>query len=190
MAIIPIPTTLARLQPYIDIFAVRGGMSIDDAVKGVVNGSEVKIGSITSLNIQMKRDTAIWREFDSARAGLPKEVYPGLPTYELTLNKIMLYKDMFNASGSTPDSIMTLFGFNDWNAGFDIVSQSRPLMIKVQLLSPRDTAGNVVAGYPGFSNLIFYDVWLDAFPLKFGLEGTDLTIDQEVGAKAAGIIFS
>lgn len=190
MAIIPIPQTLARLQPYIDIFAVRGGMSIDDAIKGVINGTEQKLGTISSIDVKMDRDTSIWREFNSDRAGLPKEVTPGLPTYELTLNKIMLYKDLFNASGQAHESIMTLFGFNEWNSGFDVVSQYRPLMIKVQLLSPRDTAGNLVAGYPNFGNLIFYDVWLDAFPMKFGLDGTDLVIDQEVGAKAAGVIFS
>lgn len=189
MPIIPIPQTLARLQPYIDIFTVPGGMGIDDAVNAVISGSERKLGACTSLSIDISRETNIWREFNSDRAGLPKEAYPTLPTYELTLNRIMLNKNMYDASGATHDSMMTAFGFTEWNSGFDIVAQYRPLMIKVQLLSPRDPAGNTVAGYPGFASLIFYDVWLDAFPMKFGLDGTDLVIDQEVGAKAAGVIF-
>jgi NAD(P)H-dependent flavin oxidoreductase YrpB (nitropropane dioxygenase family) len=165
-------------------------MSIDDAVNGVISGAEKKIGSINSVDVRIDRDTNIWREFNSDRAGLPKEVYPTLPTYELTLTKIMLYKNMHDASGATHDNLMTTFGFNEWQSGFDVVAQHKPLMIKIQLLSPRDPAGNVVAGYPAYGNLIFYDVWLDSSPMKFELSGTDLVIEQSVGAKAAGIIFA
>jgi len=190
MASIPIPSTIARLQPYIDVFTVRGGMSLDEAVAGVAAGTETKMASINSLKVDIKRETAIWREFDTERAGLPKEVYPTLPTYELTLKRIMLYKNMLDASGATHDSIMTAFGFNQWNAGFDIISQYKPLIIKVQLASPKDTTGAVISGYPNYGNLIFYGCWLDAFPLNFKLDGTDLVIEQEVTAKAAGVIFA
>ena len=190
MPAIPIPQTLARLQPYIDIYTVPGGMSIDDAVKGAFEGSDTKIGSINSVDIRIERDTNIWREFNSDRAGLPTEVYPTLPTYELTLTKIMLYRNMHDASGATPDNLMTTFGFNEWQSGFDIVAQHKPLLIKIQLLSPRDTQGNVVPKYPSPCSLIFYDVWLDASPMKFDLSGTDMVIEQSVGAKAAGIIFA
>jgi len=187
---IPIPQTLARLKPYIDIYTVKGGMSVDEAIAGIVSGTESKIGSIESIAVEIKRDTSIWRELNTDRAGLPKEVVPGLPTYELTLNKIALHKDLDDASGKTHDSIMTLFGFKDWNAGFDIISQDKPLMIKLSLVSPRDSNGATISGYPNTGSLLFYGCWLDAFPLKFDVNETDMLIKQEVKAKAAGVIFS
>lgn len=187
---IPIPQTIARLRPYIDVYAVRGGSSVEDAVNGIVSGTETKIATIRELTIDMKRDTDIWRELNTDRAGLPREVYPTLPTYELSLSKIMLNKDLFDASGNRHESLMTLFGFNDFNGGFDIISQTKPLIIKVSLESPRDSDGKVIAGYPTAGSLLFYDCWLDSFPLQFSAEGRDMLITQESKAKAAGVIFA
>jgi len=190
---VPIPQTTARLQPYITIRAVPGGVDIADlgtlAAQLAANASSVKeIATIQEISIEIKRDTTIWREFSSTRRGLPREVVPGLPTYELTLSKIMLNKDMQNNKNQA-DSLMTLFGFDQWQAGFDIVSQNKPLLIYLELLSPRDSSDALVAGYPPSKTLVFYGCWFDALPMKFSLEGTDMVIKQETKAKAAGLFM-
>lgn len=192
---IPIPQTAARLQPYITLRAIPGGADISDlanlAAQLTSLATSVKeIATITELSIDIKRETGVWREFSSARRGLPREVTPGLPTYELTLKKIMLNKDLQNNKDQA-DSLMTLFGFDQWQAGFDIVAQYVPLLIYVDLLSPLDTDNNTIPGYPASKTMVFYGCWLDSFPMKFSVNETtgDLTIEQESKAKAAGIIM-
>ncbi len=192
--LIPIPQTVARLQPYIKIFTIPGGMSSDiDAM--VANPGDIastnEIGTINMLECKLERDTNIWRELNTKRGGLPREVYPTLPTYGLTLRKIMLYVDPVTKK---QESIMTLFGFNStnsYNNGFDIISQHKPLQISIELSSPTDLTGNVVEGYPAPMTIHFIGVWLDGFPLKFeAAEATELVIAQEVTAKAAAVIVS
>ena len=191
---IPIPTTAARLQPYISIRAVPGGVDISDitnlAANLAANAASVKeIATINELSIDIKRETSVWREFSSTRRGLPREVTPGLPTYELTLKKIMLNKDLQNNKNQA-DSLMTLFGFDQWQAGFDIVAQNVPLLIYVELLSPRDANDVLVTGYPSSKTMVFYGCWFDSLPMKFSLTADrDLTIEQETKAKAAGIFM-
>jgi len=190
---VPIPQTAARLQPYISIKAIPGGVDISDlstlAASLAANASSIKeIATINELSIDIKRETTVWREFSDARRGLPREVVPGLPTYELTLKKIMLNKDLQNNKNQA-DSLMTLFGFDQWQAGFDIVAQNKPLLIYVELLSPRDSSNTLVTGYPPSKTMVFYGCWFDALPMKFSLTGTDMVIEQETKAKAAGIFM-
>jgi len=158
----------------------------------LADSSSVKeIATISELNIEIKRETNVWREFSSTRPGLPREVVPGLPTYELTLKKIMLNKDMQNADATKAESLMTLFGFNSWQGGFDILSQNQAALIYVDMLSPTDASGqNTAAAYPGTKTLVFYGCWFDALPMKFSLNSTnDMTIEQETKAKAAGMFM-
>jgi len=189
---VPIPQTTARLQPYISIRAVPGGVDVSDlgtlAAQLAGNSSVKEIATVSELSIEIKRDTSIWREFSESRRGLPREVVPGLPTYELTLKRIMLNKDVQNNKNQA-DSLMTLFGFDQWQAGFDIVSQNKPLLIYVQLLSPRDSTDALVPGYPASKTMVFYGCWFDALPMKFSLNGTDMVIEQESKAKAAGVFM-
>lgn len=191
---VPIPQTTARLQPYISIRTVMGGVDISDLdalpETLVANASSVlEIATIDDLNIDIKRETSVWREFSAARPGLPREATPGLPTYELTLKKVMLNKDLQNGE-DRPDSLMTLFGFSEWNNGFDIISQDKPVLLYVDLLSPRDSRNNAIAGYPKTRTMVFYGCWFDAFPMKFSLgSDSNLQVEQETKAKAAGILM-
>jgi hypothetical protein len=190
---VPIPSTGARLQPYITIRSIPGGVDISDlntlATQLAANASSVKeIATINEISIEIKRETSIWREFSDSRRGLPREVVPGLPTYELTLKKIIMNKDLQNNKNQA-DNLMTLFGFDQWQAGFDIVSQNRPLLIYLELLSPRDANNALVPGYPASKTMVFYGCWFDSLPMKFSLSGTDMTIEQESKAKAAGVIM-
>jgi hypothetical protein len=152
--------------------------------------SVLEIGTVNELNIEIKRETSVWREFSANRPGLPREVTPGLPTYELTLKKIMLNKDLQNGT-ATAENLMTLFGFKDWQSGFDILAQNRSLLIYVDLLSPTNAAGSeTAAGYVGTKTMVFYGCWFDALPMKFSLtQEKDMVIAQDTKAKAAGMFM-
>ena len=185
---IPIPSTLARLQPYISIRTVAGGMDMSDL--STLNAaladttSVLEIATISEMDIQIKRDTHVWREFSSTRPGLPREVVPGLVNYELTIKKIMLNKDMQNSDATKAESLMTLFGFNKWQGGFDILAQHQSALIYIDMLSPTTANGSATAtSYPGTKTLVFYGCWFDSLPLKFSLSSTgDMTIEQETKA--------
>ena len=192
---VPIPQTIARLQPYISIRTVAGGVDMSDLsnlAAVLANTTSVKeIATISELSIEIKRETSVWREFSSTRPGMPREVTPGLPTYELTLKKIMLNKDLQNNDATKAESLMTLFGFNSWQGGFDIVSQNMAALIYIDMLSPTTADGSTVAvGYPTTKTMVFYGCWFDALPMKFSLTSEkDMTIEQETKAKAAGMFM-
>ena len=193
---VPIPQTIARLQPYISIKSILGGFDMESITSQAALSAAktlTEIASIAELSIDIKRETTVWREFNSQRPGLPREVTPGLPTYELTLKKIMLNKDYNNKlSSANPENLLTLFGFNSWNMGFDILAQHQSVLIFVDLLSPTDAAGtSTPSGYPTTHTMVFYGCWFDALPMKFSLTAEkDMTIEQEVKAKAAGMVMA
>ncbi len=186
--IVPIPQTLGRLSQYIAVSAAIW----DGDLNNVASSSFQELGTIEEFSLKVGRETTTWREFSSTRPGLSREVVPGLPTYSVTLSKIMLNKDLQNGLTSA-DTLMTLFGFNSaygaYNNGFDIISQDKPLLIQMQLLSPRDAAGNTVSGYPAPQPVIFASCWFDSFPMKFGVADTGAMVaKQETNFKAAFMI--
>jgi hypothetical protein len=172
---------------------VPGGVDISDinnlaAALNANASSVVEIATINEFSVKIDRPTSEWREFSSSRPGMPREIVPGLPSYELTLKKIMLNKDLQNNKNQA-DNLLTLFGFDQWQAGFDIVAQNKPLLIYLELLSPRDANNQLITGFPASKTIVFYGCWFDALPMKFALTGNDMIIEQETKAKAAGLFM-
>lgn len=187
--IVPIPSTIGRLQQYILVSAAIWNGDLDS-----LPSKFVELGTIESFDLKVRRETSTWRDFNSTRPGLSREVVPGLPTYECTISKIMLNKDLQN-NLSSADTLMTLLGFNStsgaYNNGFDIIAQDKPLVMQLQLLSPRDANGNTVAGYPEPQPLTFVSCWFDGFPMKFSVEDTGAMVaKQESTFKAAYMLAS
>ena len=183
MSNIVIPQTAARLQPYIKLFSMlSSGANVGVPGAAPTFSAATAIGEIQSVDIKITRETAIWRELNTDTGGLPIEVYPTLPTYELTIDRIMLY----NRTNSQ-DSFLGAFGFGP---GYDIINQTNPVAIQIELSAPTTNSTQLPVSSNGSSNIVyltFYGVWFDDVPLKFDINATDLTIKQTVKGKAAGV---
>jgi hypothetical protein len=169
-----IPITDLRLQPYITITVPGAGE----------NGASKTIGAISKISWDVARDTAVRRQLnaDDADPGLGIEVYPkSLPTYTLTISKVVLYKESF----------MEAFGQTAVNEGYDILGQRRAVDIEVKLHEPtaesiNNAALNQVASDNSKVTVVikFIGVWFDKLPMAFDIDG-DMKMEQEVTGKAA-----
>lgn len=191
MAIVPIPATVARMTPYIRIMAERGGHVRADINDNVVSGEMLEIASVRSItDITIGgREVSVWRAFSEATAGMPIEAYPSsLPTYTFTLNRVMLYNSAFDKS-TRADSVLETFGFTDYNIGFDLVAQYKPLNIQITMLSPRAPDGTAIAGFTGPVTMLFEGVWLGTHTLAFDTE-TNAPVMQSVPCTAKSLIVT
>jgi len=161
------PQTLARLKPYIEIYS--GGTVAPTDLKQIPAATNVgtsAIATVNKLSFEVQRDLGKWRQFDQGRMGRPVEVVPGLPSYLIKMEKVVLYNSPSAAAGSKePDNILSLFKLTDNSfKGFDIMDQIKPLEIKVKLYSPTTSAGAVVSGYTPHVVLTFSGFWFEGLP--------------------------
>lgn len=136
-----------------------------------------QIGAIQNLEITNERQLNIWRELDYKTAGRPVESYPGLPGYELSLDRIVLY-----------DSMISDEFYSDVDDSLDISKQTRPLLIKISVICPDDedkTSSDQLLTKTWF----IYGVWFLNSDIEFGVDNVDdIKIIQNCGAKATGIV--
>lgn len=136
-----------------------------------------QIGAIQNLEITNERQLNIWRELDYKTAGRPVESYPGLPGYELSLDRIVLY-----------DSMISDEFYSDVDDSLDISKQTRPLLIKISVICPDDedkTSSDQLLTKTWF----IYGVWFLNSDIEFGVDNVDdIKIIQNCSAKAAGIV--
>ena len=151
-----VPRTIARLQPYIKIFN---------------NADHSQIGAVQELSLKIDRETDIWRELNTDRGGKPVEVYPKLPLYTATLRRVVLYD-------TTTSTVLNAFKFG---SGFDIIDQTAPLEIAIELSAPDQT--NV-------KTIILHNVWFRNAPLTFNIESGDLRIVQDVECQFSDLTVS
>jgi len=158
-----------RPKCYITIGYVQATITPDDIRKGTV-GNKLKgefktLGAVQQLEVNSKREAAVWRELNYVTAGKPVESYPGLPSYDVTLSRIVLYES----------NILEAFEFDD----FDIMRQNKPLTLKIDMHDPSNKHNKT---------WYVYGVWFKSNPMEFEVENVgDLRIVQEVDAVAAGI---
>jgi hypothetical protein len=166
-----LPKTKARLQSSITIYTVPEGVAQDSADSLIASlKSMKKVGAIKSLKVDQSRTINVWRELDAEKInpGEIVEAYPSLPKYTLTIEKTVLYKE----------NLLQAFGMIH---GLDLLEQSAPLLIVVQLRSPDET--NIPV------KTVFYThVWFQANPLEFDIENDDLRITQSVTATVGRVI--
>lgn len=144
------------------------------------NSGKYEVGAVQSLSIKNERDTNIWRELDYKTAGRPVESYPGLPSYELELDRIVLY-----------DSMLTDAFYSNKDDSLDISKQTTPLLIQVQIKCVDDDDPNKPASSENLLTRTWYiyDVWFLDSSIEFGVDDeSDIKIVQSASAKAAGIV--
>jgi len=189
--IIPTPQTIARLQPFITLYNAGGAVrkTLNDVYStDSTTTLGTPIGTVRSFDLKIRREAGVWRHLDYRNAGAPVEAYPQLPSYELSLEKVVLYANPMATNGTLQaDSIMNMFGFGGYNNGFDVLAQNKPLNMSVVMQSPHNADGSVVDGYPDAVSLTVMGMWFTGFPLKFDLGSNDMLIIQSVDAVAAGV---
>ena len=170
-----------RPKCYITIAGAQFTISRDDIknptnlVAKLAGNTFTEIGAIQRLTLESNRDVKVRRELNYATAGKPVESFPGLPSYKLHLERVVLYSSM----------LLEAFGFA---GGYDIIQQNIPLTLKLSM------PGTILPGTTtpdSASSLTYYvyGVWFDSNPLKFDVsDASDIRIIQEVDAVAAGII--
>ena len=127
-----------------------------------------EIGAVQSLTINSKRATNAWRELDYKTGGKPVETFPGLPEYDLTLERVVLYENMLGGALQFTDE-------------YDIIKQNTPLTLRLYMWAPDTTAQYARTWF-------IYGVWFKSNPLEFDVTAVDdIRIIQSVSAVAAGI---
>lgn len=136
-----------------------------------------QVGAIQTLEIINERQLNVWRELDYKTAGRPVESYPGLPGYDLRLSRVVLY-----------DSMISDEFYTDVDDGLDISKQTKPLLIKINLLCPDDE--NKTSSDQLLSKTWFiYGVWFLNSEIEFGVDNVDdIKTIQDCQARAAGIV--
>ena len=151
----------------------------DRLLKATSSDKVRQVGAVQNLEIINERQLNIWRELDYKTAGRPVESYPGLPGYDLRLDRIVLY-----------DSMLSDEFYNDVDDGLDISKQTRPLLIKVNLICPDDT-GDMSSDQLLTKTWFIYGVWFLESNIEFGVDNVDdIKIIQSTSARAAGIVGS
>ena len=165
-----------RPKCYIYLLASQYTPTSNDIITGQVakklaDAKYTEIGAVQTLTIDSKRSTNVWRELDVNTAGKPVESFPGLPEYELHLERIVLYENM-------------LLGALKFSKEYDIVKQNVPLTLQIQMWAP-DTA----PGQPSYAKTYYiFGVWFKSNPLEWDVDAKDdIRIIQKVDATATGI---
>jgi hypothetical protein len=131
-------------------------------------GQFKELGAVQRLEINSTREVNVWRELDYFTAGKPVESFPGLVTYDLTLERVVLYES----------NLMEAFNSSD----FDIMRQNKPLTLQIEMPGTPETGEYAKTWY-------VYGVWFKGNPMTFDITKTDdVRIIQTVDAVASGVI--
>ena len=163
-----------RPKIYINLGFVPGTITRDDIKKGTyaqkINdlGEFKPIGAVQRMELDSTREVNVWRELDYLTAGKPVESYPGLTSYTVTLERVVLYES----------NTLEALGYSS----FDVMRQTKPLTLKVDMQGPGDA-------FKYDKTWFVYGVWLKGNPMKFDItEVNDLRIIQQIEGVATGII--
>lgn len=172
-----IPRTEARLKPYVKVrFQPKQG------------GTEIEAVAVQSVDISIEREAHVWRQFNEIELGKPHEVVPGLPSYSLTLEKVVLRAQdaatLFTLIGRTTGDAPT--GADLKKAGYDVMEQVEGINILVQVLKQDAPDATPVVDL----TLQFTDCWATAAPLQFNVTEDETYIVQEIEFVSSGIIVT
>ena len=145
----------------------------------VTKEGKYEVGAVQSLTITNERAGNVWRELDYQTAGRPVESYVGLPSYELQLDRIVLY-----------DSMLTDAFYKDKDDSLDISKQTTPLLLQVQIKCiDDDKIPNLSSDQLLTRTWYLYDVWFLESSIDLGVDNTDdIKIVQSANALCAGIV--
>jgi hypothetical protein len=172
-----IPATKLRLQPYINCKAAAydGGQGLPDFSNP--NFKMNNVFAVQKVSLKNERPGHFWRELgiERYRGAAPRpivETYPGLPTYELTLERVVLYEG----------NLIEALGFGE--GGHDVFYQDKPLVMAFELYQPPTTPN----GSSTTTTFMYHGVWLKSNPWDFDITQDDLKMVQSIDMIAAGVI--
>lgn len=170
-----IPKTRARLQPYIKLFATKGGYDGTEPTPNFEEANLQLIGAAKKVGVDEARSIGMWRELNADTLGRIQETYPNLPTYKLSLERVTLYRSF----------LLDEFGFGtDKNSSAaDLIMQSRPMVIEVKWFSPNSTTIPIKSWQ-------FFGCWFENNKVEADVEAGDLRIVQSADLTCAGVIES
>ena len=165
-----IPFTASRLKSLIKVFVSYGGYQPDPSnPNNIPQLSQLTlIGSVNKIEIKNKREAAERRELNYDTSAQILEMVPGLESFDVTFDYVMLYRANF----------MEACGFG----GYELKNQTRPIVFALQLPSP--TPSSVP-----YKTLLLRDCWILDNPHSFEVEAKDdLRIVQSVPIACGGIL--
>jgi hypothetical protein len=134
------------------------------------------VGAVQRIAINTSRDAEYRRELNTNTAGRPVEVVPGLPSYNLELERVVLYNSTMAQAFS-------------YNKSYDIMKQNRPLMIYINLPGVKRTQEDGTFITTGAKTILAYGVWLQNNNMSFSVDNAnDMMIIQNTPAVCTGII--
>jgi len=148
------PNTQVRL-PYIEIRAAIQNES--DTIAGFQNAK--LIGSVKKFGVSHERGTGIRREFRGKLTGVIKETYPQLPTYKLSLEKVLLVEE----------TALKSFGFPT----NDLLNQTDPIAIWLIMYGPKADGSTD-------KTILFTGCYFEDSSFEFDLESPDLRVVQTI----------
>lgn len=164
-----VPYTQARLKPYMAVFMTPGGYDGTKRFSEIDIFAQplVEVGGLQKFSYTNGRDGGgAYRTFNRSAPGTYTEAYPGLPTYGLSLDTVVLYKETF----------FETLGFGAADVGY----QDKPQIIQIQLIAPGDIVERVWT---------FWSCWLKDNPYEFESNPTgDMLLTQSINIDTAGVI--
>ena len=173
-----------RPRIYCDIYAapwtiMRSSFkSQNDLVNSMLKkvGTNNLVGSVQKIKIETSREAEYRRELNTNTAGRPVEVVPGLPSYKLNLERVVLYES----------TLAQAFGYTK---SYDIMKQNSPLMIFVNAPGVKRTQDDGSVITTGAKTILIYGVWFDNNNMEFSVDrADDMMIVQSTPAIATGVI--
>lgn len=165
-----IPFTQARLKPYIALKMLKGGYDgtkdFSSADIMALSQGLVEVGSITKFSYtNSRKGSGDYRVFNRTIPGTIKETFPGLSSYELSLDTVVLYKATFFET--------LLFGASD--VGYN----DRPQIIQLALMSPGVEIPERV--------WTFRNCWFEDNPYEWEANPSDMLLKQSIKVITAGV---
>ena len=138
-------------------------------------GQNKPIGAIQTIRIDTERQAVYRRELRTETAGKPVETIPGLTSYALTLDRVVLYES----------TLTQAFGVTK---SYDIMKQNYPLMLYIDVPGVVKNNDDGTKITTGAKTIMIYGVWFDNNNIDFSVEAEDdMRIIQRVNANATGV---
>jgi len=142
------------------------------------------IGTMQSITISSTRGVSYYRILNFDYLGKIYETYPHLPKYSASVTNVAFYKQhLLNAFKATQQGdVFTNANAESNNTSivptFNIYNQIAPLIIKVEILEPEVTNGNISYSNGSTRSIILWDCWFNKSEIEFKVEDDVLTTQE------------
>jgi hypothetical protein len=181
-----------RLKPYVTLYAIKGGQFFSSpeefaAQLGNLQSKFILIGTAEKLKEVQERTNGQYRALNAdpikGTFGAPVETYPGLVSYHLELDIVVLHDQ----------NMLEAFGY----VGSDLAEQRVPLIVQLVKPVPLDPATNQPISLRTQSGQAieaevktYWGGWFDNNSVEFDVNASDLKLIQSANMIVAGGVSS